>query len=167
MRRILPDRLTGAEFAPFGEVVEHAGKERRRRLTNPFDALPEATRFAMWITRADAPARLPLRVSLLERHRSAAQTFIPLTPVRYLVVVAPSDPAGLPDLAGIRAFIAGPGQGVSYRRETWHHGLTVLDRSGDFVVAMGLREDRKDDEFLDLADDVEIGEPVARGGMSE
>jgi ureidoglycolate lyase len=151
MRRILPDRLTGAEFAPFGEVVEHAGKERRRRLTNPFDALPEATRFAMWITRADAPARLPLRVSLIVRLRTAAQTFIPLTPVRYLVVVAPSDPAGLPDLAGIRAFIAGPGQGVSYRRETWHHGLTVLDRPGRFAVFMWRDGGKGDEEFVPVA----------------
>ena len=161
MQRIVPEKLTGAAFSPFGEVVEFAGEERRRHLANPFDATRDATRFAMWVTRADTPARLPLRISVLERHRSTAQTFIPLAPVRYLVVVAPSDAGGFPALAGIKAFIAGPGQGVSYRPDTWHHGLTVLERPGDFAVTMGMREDGKDDEFLDLAEAVEIGEPIA------
>jgi ureidoglycolate lyase len=118
----------------------------------------------MWVSRVDAPARLPLTIRTLERHRFAAQTFIPLASVRYLVVVAPNRTAdGAPDLDRLRAFIAGPGQGVCYRRGTWHHGLTVLDRPGDFVVMMGLRGLRQgedDDEFLDLpGTGIEIASP--------
>jgi ureidoglycolate lyase len=156
MRRIAPQPLTGLAFAAFGEVVEHAGQERRRKLTNPFDIQPEASRFSMWVSRANVPARLPLLVGALERHRSSAQTFIPLSPVHYLVVVAPSNGDGAPDPMGLKAFIAGPGQGVSYRKDTWHHGLTVLDQSGDFAVMMGLRGDGKDDEFVDLPDPIEV-----------
>jgi ureidoglycolate lyase len=156
MRRIAPQPLTSAAFAPFGEVVEHAGDERRRQLTTPFDALPDASRFSMWVTRVSLPARLPLLITTLERHRSSAQTFIPLSSVQYLVVVAPSDDGNAPDPAGMKAFIASPGQGVSYRKDTWHHGLTVLDEPGDFAVMMGLRGDGQDDEFLDLPDAIEV-----------
>jgi ureidoglycolate lyase len=158
MRRIAPLLLTGPAFASFGEVVEHAGEERRRQLTTPFDTNPEASRFSMWVTRASAPARLPLLVRTVERHRSSAQTFIPLSSVHYLVLVAPSDRDGAPDPAGMKAFIAGPGQGVSYRKDTWHHGLTVLDEPGDFAVMMGLRGDGKDDEYLDLLEPVEVAD---------
>lgn len=158
MRRIAPRLLAGPTFARFGEVVEHAGEQRRRQLTTPFDAQPEASRFSMWVTRANVPARLPLLVRTLERHRSSAQTFIPLSPVRYLVVVALTDVDGAPDAAGLEAFIAAPGQGISYRKDTWHHGLTVLDEPGDFAVMMGLRGDGKDDEFLDLPDPIEVAD---------
>jgi ureidoglycolate lyase len=162
MRLVVPERLTGARFAPFGEVVEHSGDERRRHLEAPFDADAPACRFSMWVSRVDAPFRLPLTIRTLERHRFAAQTFIPLSPVRYLVVVAPGGAVDhTPDLDGLRAFIAEPGQGVCYRKGTWHHGLTVLDQPGDFVVTMGLcglRQGEKDDEFLDLPGiGIEIG----------
>jgi ureidoglycolate lyase len=161
MMRIAPQVLTGPAFAPFGEVVEHAGEGRRRQLANPFDAQPEASRFSMWVTRASVPARLPLLIRTLERHRSSAQTFIPLSPVRYLVVVATTDGNGGPEPAGLKAFIAGPGQGVSYRKDTWHHGLTVLDEPGDFAVMMGLRRDGKDDEFVDLPGSIEVSDGTA------
>jgi ureidoglycolate lyase len=32
--------------------------------------------------------------------------------------------------------IAGPGQGITYRMNTWHHGFTVLDRPGRFAMFM-------------------------------
>ncbi|KAG6041705.1 hypothetical protein E4U41_002788 [Claviceps citrina] len=98
---------------------------------------------------ADADA-LTLRV--LERHPFTTQTFSPLssTARTYLVVVAPSLPLReqdqdldldqdrrLPDLRGLRAFVATNAQAVTYGAGTWHAPMVVLGRAGttlDFVV---------------------------------
>ena len=54
---------------------------------------------------------------------------MPLDPAtRFLVVVAEAADAQP------RAFLARGGQGVNYRRGTWHHPLIALDRQGDFLV---------------------------------
>lgn len=83
----------------------------------------------------------------MERHRHAAQTFVPLRPVPYLVVVAPTAASGLPDMTRLQAFRAEPGQGICYRIDTWHHGLTVLESPAEFLVMMALTGQGNDDEF--------------------
>ena len=50
------------------------------------------------------------------------------------MIVAPPRPHGGPDGARARAFVAGPGQGVTYHAGTWHHALTVLDSAARFAV---------------------------------
>ncbi|KAM0333180.1 hypothetical protein ACHAQA_001840 [Verticillium albo-atrum] len=102
------------------------------------------------------------RVRVLERHPFTTQTFSPLAPppsCAYLVIVAPSlapgpadeglptpTPAagqkttpgrGLPDLKGLRAFIATGRQAVTYGAGTWHAPMVALGPAGaavDFVV---------------------------------
>jgi len=49
-----------------------------------------------------------------------------------------------------RAFLAGPGQGVTYRVDTWHHPLTVLDRAARFAVLIWLERSQTDEEFVTL-----------------
>ena len=49
------------------------------------------------------------------------------------------------------AFLAGPGQGVTYHANTWHHPLTVLDRPARFAVVMWRDGTRTDEEFRTLA----------------
>ncbi|MGH6798082.1 MAG: ureidoglycolate lyase, partial [Roseiarcus sp.] len=138
--------LAHEPFAPFGEVVAHAGVAPRHYLRVPFQRDPNASRPEFWVTRAAESRRLPLRVTTLERHRFSAQTFIPLRVRRYLVVVAPNAADGFPDLSELRAFVANGGQGVSYRPGTWHQGLTVLDDAGEFAVMMSMTGNG-DDEF--------------------
>ena len=154
--RVVVQPLTVEGFGAFGAVVEHGGGGRRRYLEAPFEADPHAPRPAFWVSRLGRAAQLPLPVTQLERHPFTAQTFLPLSQVRYLVVVAPSQPDGAPDLAGLRAFIAGPGQGVVYRLGCWHHGLTVLDAPAEFAVMMATSGQGDDDEFRDLPGAVEI-----------
>ena len=89
----------------------------------------------------------PLRAALLERHEFSSQTFVPIDVARWLIVVAPHAAAGGPDLGGVRAFIANGRQGVTYKPNTWHHGLTVLDRPGRFAVFMW-RAGAQDEEFV-------------------
>lgn len=96
-------------------------------------------------------------VSVLERHPYTTQTFTPLpsSASRYLVIVAPSLPPssqdenlpvptgndlpgrGLPDMKGLRAFVAERNQAVTYGAGTWHAPMVVLGTEGtalDFVV---------------------------------
>ncbi|KAI1380682.1 ureidoglycolate hydrolase [Hypoxylon crocopeplum] len=101
-------------------------------------------------------------VRILERHPYTTQTFIPLgasPESRYLVIVAPTlapVPAlagkeddlpapgghelpgpGLPDLNGLRAFVATGAQAVTYGAGTWHAPMAALGPAGsalDFVV---------------------------------
>ncbi|KAK1986175.1 ureidoglycolate hydrolase [Colletotrichum cereale] len=103
------------------------------------------------------------RVRLLERHPFTTQTFAPLAAsagvnaAAYLVIVAPTLDAGLsgaqadalpapttggrgpglPDLKGLKAFVAYPGQAVTYGAGTWHAPMVALGPQGtaiDFVV---------------------------------
>jgi ureidoglycolate lyase len=48
----------------------------------------------------------------------------------------------------LKAFIATGKQGVTYRPDTWHHGLTVLDRPGRFAVFMWRDGGKGDEEFV-------------------
>ncbi|RCI09069.1 hypothetical protein L249_5100 [Ophiocordyceps polyrhachis-furcata BCC 54312] len=95
-------------------------------------------------------------VDALERHPFTTQTFSPLSSPAstYLVIVAPSLPEkedggdaavnvklprwhGMPDLSGLRAFVASASQAVTYAAGTWHAPMKVLGESGqrlDFVV---------------------------------
>jgi len=49
---------------------------------------------------------------------------------------------------GVRAFIATGKQGVTYKPNTWHHGLTVLDKPGRFAVFMWRDGTKGDEEFV-------------------
>lgn len=157
-RRVVAEPLTSEGFAAFGEVVEHAGEQRRRHLSLPFAHAAPACRPAMWVSRVEAAIAWPCPVMLLERHPYSSQTFIPLDGASYLVAVAPDGERGEPDLSRLRAFIASGSQGVCYRAGVWHQGLSVLRASAQFAVAMTLA-DEGDDEFLKVAASVDIVPP--------
>ena len=74
--------------------------------------------------------------------------FVPLDVGRWLVVVCPHATLGGPDVAPGRAFIAGPDHGITYRMNTCHRGLTVLDRPGRFAMIMWLDGSSGDEEFV-------------------
>ncbi len=85
----------------------------------------------------------------LERHPRSAQTFLPLDGAPYLVVVAPDAPDGGPDPTRMAAFVASAHQGVLYRRNVWHHGLSVFRAGAQFAVLQVLAGEG-DDEFREL-----------------
>ena len=139
---VAAEPLTAGRFAPFGDVVSaglKAGVAANQGTAVRFDwsAQLESTRAQakpnLAVFRA-VPQALPLPVKLLERHPHSTQTFLPLLVARYLVCVAPDGPDGGPDLGGLRAFVCGPGQGVSYRRACWHHPIVALDTVAEFAV---------------------------------
>jgi len=153
--------LTPEAFAPFGEVVEHRGPARRSLFTGPFEIEGAEARPAMWVTRVEEGRDLPIVLGAMERHPLSAQTFIPLRGQAYLVAVCPARADGAPDASEMRAFVGGPHQGVVYRRNVWHHGLTVLAQPAEFVVLMAsVGGAGRDDVFLPLEIPVTVLPPA-------
>jgi ureidoglycolate lyase len=130
--------LTARHFAPYGDVLEAAGKADKI-INNGFcgrwhdkallDFGPDA-RAGISIFKAE-PRDMPYRLDLLERHPEGSQAFIPMSMTEWLVIVADDD-AGKP--GAIKAFIAAPGQGINLHRGTWHGVLTPLHAPGLFAV---------------------------------
>jgi ureidoglycolate lyase len=77
------------------------------------------------------PFTLPYELTMVERHPEGSQAFIPLSRLPFLVIVCP-DEGGTPGTP--IAFVTSPGQGVNYRRNTWHGVLTPLVEPADFLV---------------------------------
>jgi ureidoglycolate lyase len=132
--------LTAEAFAPFGDVIEIAGRHSRsindgtcERFDDlaAVDVLAAAGRPLISIFKSIART-LPLQVRSLERHPLSSQAFIPLDGLPFLVVVAEEGDAPL--ASRIRAYRASGTQGVNYRRNTWHHALIALDRTCHFLV---------------------------------
>lgn len=141
-RRVLAlEPLTAAAFAPFGDVIEAAAHAPRFAINQGtaerFDDLARIDtargggRTRVSIFRA-LPRTLPLRLALVERHLLGSQAFMPLAPQRFLVVVAAPGP--VPQVQGLRCFVAAHGQGINLAPGVWHHSLLSLDEAGDFLV---------------------------------
>lgn len=146
--QVLP--LTADGFAPFGEVLSvpaapgRAFYERALSTTRP-GAWPSLS-----LTCKD-PSPASINVRMMERHAHSSQSFVPLGPARFLVLVAPHADGGGPDMTRAQAFLAGPGQGVTYGADVWHHPFTVLDAPARFAVFMWRDGTAGDEEFVDVA----------------
>ncbi len=151
--------LAAAAFQPFGKVVEQSGTERRHMIETSFSDPREGLHQAIWVSRLTEACTLPLVIDQLERHPYSHQAFIPLLGQPYLVVCCPDLPDGRPDLAGARAFVADPYQGIIYRRNVWHAGLQILASPAEFVVVMALSDDQ-DDILVDLEVSLHIEDGV-------
>lgn len=138
-RSIQTQQLTGAAFAPFGEVLEASGTADRiinQGLCGRFHDLAtldfsgDTARAGISLFRSK-PRSLPYRLDMMERHPLGSQAFIPMSPDPFLSIVAP-DEDGRPGTP--LAFITTPGQGVNYYRNIWHGVLTPLTEPGLFAV---------------------------------
>ena len=148
---IAPQPLTQEAFAPFGDVIDMPATTGRFYYDDALGNLRRHAAASLSVAlKAETPER-PLRSTLMERHEFSSQTFIPVDVGRWLIVVAPHATAGGPDLAGLKAFIATGTQGVTYKPNTWHHGLTVLDKPGRFAVFMWRDGGKGDEEFVPVA----------------
>lgn len=137
MTTIRIEPLTAEAFAPFGDLLTpraapdrmiNAGRcERHHALATVERGGGEAI---ISIFRSEAVS-LPYDCTLLERHPSGSQAFMPLGSDAWLSVVAPDD-GGRPGQP--RAFLVPAGTGVNLRAGVWHGVLTPLDRPADFLV---------------------------------
>lgn len=138
MQDITPARLTVADFAPFGDVLEAVGSADKIINQGQCERFHDRARLdfgddgraGISIFKAE-PRSLPYVLAMMERHPEGSQAFIPMSDQPFLVIVAP-DEGGKPGLP--RAFLTVPGQAVNYHRNTWHGVLTPLYAPGLFAV---------------------------------
>jgi ureidoglycolate lyase len=187
-RTLRLEPLTEEAFAPFGSVLDGAPDlaptptEGDARTLRParrvnggtalrFDELAPVTsarpaaRLNMCLFACDEFEGTSLPVPLLEMHPFSSQIFMPLTPARYVVVVAPgsgalnagasaagaqaSARASRPMLAQARAFLASGPMGIAYNMGTWHAPLRVLGEAARFLCLV--HEDGSADDCIELA----------------
>jgi ureidoglycolate lyase len=148
--------LRSDAFAPYGRVVEYGDDSRRLYVPEAFERIDGLTTPTLWLRSVRRKKELPLIITRLERHPYSAQTFLPTGNFSHLIVVCEASEDDAPDLATLKVFVATEGQGVSYRRNVWHHGFTLLDDSADFIVVMSLTENGDDDVFIDLQHPIEV-----------
>ena len=149
--KIVTQPLTAEAFAPFGEVLAAPADPGRLYFEDGLGNGRPAARPSLSMVHRLPIEGLPFEATLLERHEFSSQTFVPLDSGRWVVVVCPHAPGGGPDLSALRAFLARSDQGVTYRMNTWHHGLTVLDRPARLAVFMWRDGTSGDEEFVPVA----------------
>lgn len=131
--------LTRQAFASFGDVIAKADAPARtinagyaERFDPPVGVDTGREGGHTGISLAHAKARvLPMRLELMERHPLGSQVFMPLQPIPFLVVVAAANTSLSRET--IRVFRTGPGEGVNYAPNVWHHPLIAL-ADMDFLV---------------------------------
>ena len=152
MIRALP--LSALAFAPFGDVVSaglKVGASANQGTAVRFDHCAQlinarANATANLAVFRSVPKSLPFEVKLLEKHPHSTQVFLPMRCRRLLVCVAPALLGGAPDVSQLKAFVCEPGQGVSYKPDTWHHPIVALDDIAE--LAMLAFEDGSPDDCV-------------------
>ena len=134
-----PKLLTRERFAPYGDVIDASRDNVSAMNEARFERFDDLCRIdmgggevAISVTRCRAPTRLPLRVDMVERHPLGSQAFIPLTPCRMIVVVAPPGEGVSPE--DLRAFVTTGRQGINYHRGTWHMPLIAFEAGQEFLI---------------------------------
>lgn len=162
-RILRPRPLTGAAFAPFGDVLEARGaadrmiNEGRCGRFHDRARIDVEGRVGLSIFQSRCVA-LPYRFALVERHPRGSQAFVPMSPHAFLVIVA-ADAGGAPERP--LAFVAGPGQGVNIARNVWHGVLAPLAGPGLFAVVDKCDEGPNLEEFRWDADWIVPAEGLA------
>jgi ureidoglycolate lyase len=149
--QLIAEPLRPEAFAPFGDVLQAPPVPGRIYYDKALGNGRAMAIPSLSVVLVNPLAALPLKAERMERHEFSSQTFIPLDVGGWLVIVAPHAKTGGPDAEKARAFLAGPGQGITYGMNVWHHPLTVLDRPARFTVFMWLEGSMTDEEFVSLA----------------
>jgi ureidoglycolate lyase len=108
----------------------NSGTTERFHALATTEAYGQGARVILNLFRGQARA-FPYSVTMMERHPFGSQSFSPLLPKPFLVVVS-EDENGKPGEP--KVFLATGGQGVNYRANVWHHPLMSLNDTSDFLV---------------------------------
>jgi len=142
MRTVRATPLSVEGFAPFGDVVSaglkagdaaNQGTAVRFNWCGQLMSSRAGARPNLAVFRSTAQP-LPFTVKLLEKHPCSTQAFVPMVCARFLVCVAPKGLDGFPDVTALRAFVCGPGQGINYHADVWHHPIIALDGPAEFAM---------------------------------
>ena len=140
---------------PYGEVIEAAqvqGSVMNDARFDRFDKLCNIDivdgKVAVSMVRSRTASVLPYRIDMVERHPLGSQAFVPLSPCKMIIVVAPPTESVTPD--DLRAFVTNGNQGINYRLGTWHMPLIAFASGQRFLVIDRAGEGPNCDEhFLD------------------
>ena len=132
--------LTREIFAPYGEVIETLRDGAQTMNSARFERFDDLCnvdmadngRVSVSIARCRTPTSLPLRLDVLERHPLGSQAFIPLSPCKMIIVVAP--PGESVDVSELRAFVTNGRQGFNYKRGAWHMPLISFQAGQEYLV---------------------------------
>ncbi|MDX1506991.1 MAG: ureidoglycolate lyase [Woeseiaceae bacterium] len=134
-----PVPLTVERFAPYGDVIESSNAATQAMNDARFDRFDRLCavdvgdgEVAVSIAVSRTATRLPYRVDMIERHPLGSQAFVPLSPCRMIVVVAP--PAESVSADDLQAFETNGLQGINYWRGTWHMPLIAFETGQRFLV---------------------------------
>ena len=150
-----PEPLTSERYAPYGDVIETSldktnamNEARFERFDDLCDIDLGDGDVAISVARCRTPTSLPLRVDIVERHPLGSQAFVPLTPCRMVIVVAP--PGESVEATQLRAFVTNGRQGINYHRGAWHMPLIAFDAGQEFlIVDRGGEESNCEQHMLD------------------
>ena len=139
MISLQPEALTAEAFAPYGDVVESSERQVAEMNAESFERFDDLCsveandgHVAISIARCRTITTLPHSFDMIERHPHGSQSFVPLTPCRMMVVVAPAgEPASAAEL---RAFVSNGKQGINYHRGTWHMPLIAFAAGQEFLI---------------------------------
>ena len=135
-----PEPLTKERFAPYGDVIESVVDRKAAMNAERFERfddlcsidMKDEGRVAVSIARCRVATSLPYRFDMVERHPLGSQAFVPLTPCKMVVVVAP--PEESVETSALRAFVTNGRQGINYHRGTWHMPLIAFDAGQEFLI---------------------------------
>lgn len=142
---LTPVPLTRERFARFGQVIEVSQLQGNGMNDARFDRFDDLCNIdivdgevAVSIAISRTPSALPYRIDMVERHPLGSQAFVPLSPCKMIIVVAP--PGEDVEAGELQAFETNGKQGINYSRGIWHMPLLaftgqqrflVIDRGGD------------------------------------
>lgn len=132
--------LTRERFAPYGDVIETSRDTSDAMNEARFERFDDLCKvdldnhgqIAVSIARCRTPTALPLRLDVVERHPLGSQAFVPLSPCKMVIVVAP--PEESVDASALRAFVTNGRQGINYRRGTWHMPLISFEAGQEYLI---------------------------------
>jgi ureidoglycolate lyase len=134
---IRAEPLTAESFAAYGAVHDSPAPGRRVYLDAALaNRRPVAAKASLSVAHIGARPARPLPLAVIERHPFSSQSFAPLDPGRYLVMVAEKDAAGAADLTRLRLFVGDASQSFTYGADVWHGPITPLDGPMRFAIMM-------------------------------
>ncbi len=149
MRIIRVNAITKDLFSPYGQLLDiPKGPGRYDYVAKVFNdrELASANLLLVQIE----PSNLPIEIAAFERHPHSSQTFIPMKVSKYLIIVCPQSPSGVPDYFKTVAFIVPGDAGINYNPGVWHYPLTVLDNLGSFAALVWEDGGSSDTEWITI-----------------
>jgi ureidoglycolate lyase len=143
-------------FDPKRSRLVNDGRARRFDTDTRFDHTSLGGEPVLAVYRASG-GPLPMRLLTFERHPLSSQMFVALSAERFLIVVAPEDQAGLPDLDRAEAFVGHRSEGINYARNLWHAPIAALGADGDFLMFMWESGSPEDCIFHHLHEPLVVG----------